>query len=314
MWGEAAAVTPGFVPFAERFAPESRFGYLYPMSTFADIQEHWQQALRPLYPSREINNLFRFVLEDVFLLSTAQQLLVRDHDVSQSTADQLEVILERLLTGEPLQYITGFTYFDDLKIEVSPAVLIPRPETEELVFWIAASIPGGFSGTIVDWCTGSGCIALALKKRFSQATVSGLDWSETALHVAARNASALELDVLFEQQDALSDTYDTIPVDIIVSNPPYIPENEQAEMRTNVTAFEPHMALFVPSDKALLFYSAITEKAMRQLPAGGLLFFELHEDYAHETQQLVEATGAFSSVEIREDLSGKNRMLKAVRL
>lgn len=283
------------------------------MSTFADIQEHWQQTLKALYPSREINNLFRFVLEDVFDLSVAQQLLVRDHAISQSTVEQLEVIEARLLTGEPLQYIIGFTYFDDLKIEVSPAVLIPRPETEELVHWVAESVAPDFSGVLVDWCTGSGCIALALKKRLPQAHVSGFDWSETALHVAGRNATALNLHVLLEQKDALAETDTAEKADVIVSNPPYIPENEQAAMRENVTEFEPHMALFVPDHDALLFYRAITQIAIQQLSPNGLLFFELHEDYAIATKEMIETTGAFSSVEIRQDLSGKNRMLKAVR-
>jgi release factor glutamine methyltransferase len=280
---------------------------------FSDIRQHWQQALSDLYPAREIDNLFRYVLEDVFDLSPSEQLIQREQEQPAGMLKQLDGILDRLLTGEPLQYITGFTYFDDLKIGVSPAVLIPRPETEELVHWVLESVPAGFSGTIVDWCTGSGCIALALKNRLPNATVSGLDWSEAALQQAGINAESLGLPVHFERKDALAEIVSAEQVEVIVSNPPYIPEQEKAIMRTNVNDFEPHMALFVPDDQALLFYEAITQLAIAQLKPGGWLFFELHEDFAAATRTMVEATGAFSHVEIRKDLSGKDRMLKAAK-
>lgn len=282
------------------------------MNTLVDIQLDWQQQLAILYPEREINVLLRFMVEDLFGWSYSRQLDAKHELLPADMISRLTEAGARLQKGEPLQYITGFTYFDELKIRVSPAVLIPRPETEELVHWIAESLSPDFNGTIVDWCTGSGCIALALKNRFPHATVIGYDLSETALEMARQNASELQLDVLFEAKDALTDD-SRLPVDIIVSNPPYIPEQDAAEMHENVLEHEPHMALFVPDSDALIFYRAITEKALRTLRPGGDLYFELHERYADETKQMVLDTNNFQSVEIRNDLQGKARMLKALK-
>lgn len=283
------------------------------MKTFSAHLQHWQQTLKEIYPEREIANIFRYILEDVFDRSPAEQLVQRDQLVDATISEQLQQIEARLLKGEPMQYITGFTYFDELKIRVSPAVLIPRPETEELVQLVADSLPADFLGTIIDWCTGSGCVALALKNRFTNASIHGYDWSEPAIEMAIQNQNNLQLAVDFQLKNALEAEENGPKVDVIVSNPPYIPENEQTRMRTNVVSFEPHIALFVPNESALLFYQAITEKAIQQLVPGGILAFELHEDYALATQELVQATMQFSSVEIHQDLSGKNRMLKAIR-
>lgn len=289
------------------------------MRTLADIRRHWQQQLAGLYPSdeagqpsREIDALFRFTLEDLFGLNSAEQLAQRDRALPPETIGKLNTVLARLQNGEPLQHITGFTYFDDLKIRVSPDVLIPRPETEELVYWIAESLGKDFEGTIVDWCTGSGCIALALKNRFPKAGITGYDLSEEALGMARLNSSELKLEVRFEQKDALAGEAVSEPIDLIVSNPPYIPGADKAGMRRNVTEFEPHAALFVPDDDPLLFYKAIAGKAVTALKPGGMLFFELHEDYAEETRAMVLATNAFSEVTVHEDLQGKPRMLQAV--
>lgn len=284
------------------------------MKTLAELQLHWQQTLHNLYPEREINNLFRFALEDVLNLSYSEQLIQRTVEQTEGFCTKLENVLLRLETGEPLQYITGFTYFDNLKLIVSPAVLIPRPETEELVEWVSETLDSGFNETIIDWCTGSGCIALALKQRFPASTVIGYDWSEEALEVAQQNAKALKLPASFELRDALAVTDSAEKVSVIISNPPYIPQNEQELIRSNVRNFEPHIALFVPNESALLFYEAITQTAIQQLNPGGWLFFELHEDFAEQTKQMVEKTQCFSSVEIRNDLQGKARMLRAKRL
>jgi release factor glutamine methyltransferase len=284
------------------------------VKTLANLQLHWQQTLNNLYPEREINNLFRFALEDVFGMSNSEQLMQRTIEQSDEFLAKLENVLQRLTTGEPLQYITGFTYFDDLKLSVSPAVLIPRPETEELVGWVSETLDVGFNEPIIDWCTGSGCIALALKQRFPKSMVIGYDWSEEALEVAKQNAEALKLQVTFGLRDALTNDDSKEQVAVIISNPPYIPENEQELIRSNVRNFEPHIALFVPNESALLFYEAITQKAIQQLQPDGWLFFELHEDFAEETKQMVENTGGFSTVEIRNDLQGKARMLRAKRL
>lgn len=276
---------------------------------FGSILAHWREQLSDLYDGREVAAMFRIVLEDLLELGKQQQLSEWNAVQDVKVRDLLSGVLGRLLTGEPLQHVTGFTYFDDLKIAVSPAVLIPRPETEELVYEVVNRLPAGFSGTILDWCTGSGCIALALKKHFPMATVKAFDLSEEALEVARKNARDLSLEVIIERRDALA--AESPQADVIVSNPPYIPDSELAAMHSNVTDFEPAMALFVPDDQPQLFYDALIRKAVTSLPSGGMLFFELHEDHAGGTRELAEQTGQFSEVMIVKDMQEKQRMLVA---
>lgn len=283
------------------------------MKSLTEIQQQWQRELHGLYPQREINNLLRFILEDVFHKSPEEQLEMKEQLQSDETVERLYAICRRLLSGEPMQHITGFTYFDDLRICVSPAVLIPRPETEELVHWVNESLPADFSGTIEDWCTGSGCIALALKNRLPHAHVYGYDLSGEALTIAEHNAAELQLNVCFEMDNALQPSGKKEPVEVIVSNPPYIPERERNLMHSNVRDYEPSMALFVPDSEPLLFYRALIHYAAEKLVPGGQLFFELHEDFAQETSAIVRQTGCFSQITVRNDLYGKERMLRAVR-
>ncbi|WP_343747867.1 peptide chain release factor N(5)-glutamine methyltransferase [Fluviicola sp.] len=274
------------------------------------VLENWKKQLGELFPEREIRNLFHLTLEDALGFNRA---LILSNQVGEFSGDQmrqLEQVLNRLKAGEPLQYIVGFTYFDDLKIQVAPGVLIPRPETEELVAWIDESLQNRENLKMEDWCTGSGCIALALQNRYINSEVFGYDISDEALEIARNNGKSLHLAVHFENKDALN-AVSSEKADVIVSNPPYIPWQEKAEMHRNVTEFEPDLALFVPNDDPLLFYRSLTIYASKSLAPGGLLFFELHENYARETKQMVEESG-FTSVEIREDLQGKQRMLKAV--
>jgi len=282
------------------------------MQDLKELTTTWADNLKQLYSEREVRNILLLVLEDVFGLNRSALLVSKEIDLSEAQLKELAQISSRLQTGEPVQYIIGFTYFDDLKIGVAPGVLIPRPETEELVSWIQETIQDQQDLKIEDWCTGSGCIALALKKRNPRSDVWGMDISPEALEIARSNAKALELDVKFELQDAL-ETEKKEGVDIIVSNPPYIPWIEKEHMHENVTAFEPDLALFVPNESPLLFYRAITRYAAKSLNDKGYLFFELHENYALETKTMVESSG-FHSVEIRKDLQGKDRMLKAQRL
>lgn len=272
--------------------------------------EDWKKQLGALFPEREIRNLFYLTLEDILGLNRSLILSNQVGEFSEEQAHLLQTVLERLRAGEPLQYIAGFTYFDDLKIQVAPGVLIPRPETEELVVWVQESIGRRENLKIEDWCTGSGCIALALKHRNPAFEVKGYDISPEALEIAAENARQLNLELVFQQKDALN-AESTGNVDIILSNPPYIPWKEKEDMHRNVTEFEPDLALFVPDEDPLLFYRSLTQYASKTLSSGGLLFFELHENYASETKHMVEEFG-FDPVEIRTDLQGKQRMLKAV--
>lgn len=281
--------------------------------TFKEYTDYWCHSLQSVYDEREAKNILQLACQDVLGWSRAELMSKQSEDFSEENKDLLQDLLIRLITGEPYQYIVGFTYFYDLKIEVSPSVLIPRPETEELVDWVRNELPANFKGRIEDWCTGSGCIALALKSVFPAATVFGIDVSKEAIFRAKSNAQKLGLDVVFEIHTALSDedAYSE-KLDVMVSNPPYIPVHEKEMMNKNVIDYEPELALFVPSDEALLFYNALGQQAWRRLVPGGKLFFELHEEYAHETKQAMETLG-FTNVEVRNDLQGKPRMLMATR-
>lgn len=280
------------------------------MRDFKELTRIWCDDLKEIYSEREARNMLLLTLEDVFKFNRSTLLVSSEIDLSETELEELSKISSRLKRGEPYQYIVGFTYFDDLKINVAPGVLIPRPETEELTAWIQETMLLNLP-IIEDWCTGSGCIALALKNRIPNAKVSGFDISEEALEIAQKNGNGLNLNVQFEKRDALSILVSgNEKVDLIVSNPPYIPWIEKMEMHQNVTGFEPDLALFVPNEDPLLFYRKIAEYARFSLNTDGYLFFELHENFAIQTKEMVEKLG-FQSVEIREDLQGKSRMLKA---
>jgi release factor glutamine methyltransferase len=221
--------------------------------------------------------------------------------------------VKRLQENEPFQYILGEIEFYGLTIKCDKRALIPRPETEELVDWISGN---SNIEKVVDICSGSGCIALALKTVYKNASILGVDISEDANDLARQNAQLNQLDVTFETADALeiqADFWNTLSdLDLIVSNPPYIPENEKGEMAANVLDFEPHLALFVENNSPIIFYERIADLAQQKLKSGGLLYFELHHFYSAEVITHLEKIG-FQQIEVRKDLQGKNRMLKAVK-
>ena len=278
------------------------------MQDLKKITKAWANQLSDLYSEREARNILLLALEDVFGFTRSALLLSKEIDLSEEQLEELRKIASRLKAGEPYQYIVGFTYFDDLKLKVAPGVLIPRPETEELISWVQETIQDRENLKVEDWCTGSGCIALAIKNRKPDFEVKGFDISTEALEIARLNAKELNLDVQFEINNALKPE-NKEKADVIISNPPYIPRKEKAKMHQNVTDFEPDLALFVPDENPLLFYRAIAEYALNNLVDQGCLFFELHENYAPETKLMVEELG-FTSVEIKEDLQGKHRILK----
>lgn len=283
--------------------------YFRTMKALKELELHWEMELTPLYPKREIKSLFHLTLEDLLGISKKMLLSNPDLNLSLDACSQLNRVIERLKLGEPYQYIVGFTYFNDLKINVNQSVLIPRPETEELVYWILESIQQQENGVIIDWCTGSGCIALALKHHLKNWELHGIDISNEALLMAKINSDALNLNVKWHEDSALLPSIQ-LKADVIVSNPPYIPIADKTEMHQNVLDFEPEIALFVPDNNPLLFYKAIAEYALNNLNDKGWLFFELHERFALETKSMLEEHG-FNHVEIKCDLQGKQRMLKA---
>jgi len=239
-----------------------------------------------------------FIMNTSFRLSESDLLFVRS-------------FVKRLQNNEPFQYIFGETEFYGLKIKCDKRALIPRPETEELVDWISEY---DNAERILDCCSGSGCITLALKSVFKNSEVIGVDISEEANNLALENANLNQLEVLFHKANAL-DEKDTFlnslnSLDIIVSNPPYIPKKEIQEMAPNVLDFEPHLALFVDNDSPIIFYKRIADFAILKLKNKGLLFFETHHLFCDEVVNYLKKIG-FNKIEIKLDLQGKKRMLKA---
>lgn len=264
------------------------------------------------YPDREIQGFTDLIFDHLLDYSKTDILLNRDTKLSKSTFFQIKEILNQLLGRKPMQYILGKAWFYGLKLSVSPDVLIPRQETEELVKWIIDDA-GSNSLKVLDIGTGSGCIAVALAKNLHAAEVTATDISEKALMVAGQNARSAGTEIEFFTDDIFA------PVrimsgkfDIIVSNPPYVTESEKALVDKNVLHFEPLTALFVPDENALIYYKAITSLARVILNPGGRLYFEINENKAGETEELL-IRNMFSGIEIRKDINGKFRMIKAVR-
>ena len=222
--------------------------------------------------------------------------------------------LQRLKEEEPIQHITGIAHFFGLEFKVNKHVLIPRPETEELVEWVMSSSSTKINPLkIVDLCTGSGCIAVSLAHQLNSASVFAVDVSDKALAIAATNAKTNKVAVEFFKVDLLQNTALPIPtaLDVIVANPPYVRHLEKKQMHKNVLAYEPDLALYVADDNPLIFYEHITVLATQYLKPGGLLFFEINQYLAEETKAILLKNG-FADVELRKDIFGNFRMLKGV--
>jgi release factor glutamine methyltransferase len=270
-------------------------------------------TLTPPYGDREAASISRWLFDDYFNIkahNTNDELMFETF----LQTDFLS-IKERLLNGEPIQYITGFAWFYGLKFKVNPNVLIPRPETEELVEWVLQTVGKRKGMSVLDIGTGSGCIPVTLKLKNPNLEVSAVDISEGALITASRNAYRQNADVIFQRLDILNeDNWANLgKFNIIVSNPPYIPTAEKALMERNVLAFEPELALFVEDDNALIFYEKIAEFAKKHLFTEGgadYLFFECNQYNALDVVEMLQKMG-FSEVELRKDMSGNDRMIRA---
>ncbi|SOD14277.1 peptide chain release factor N(5)-glutamine methyltransferase [Pedobacter xixiisoli] len=287
----------------------------------------YQEKLSALYDEDEIQSLFLIALEDVLNYKKTDYILNKQELVPDTALLKLNNILLGLAKGTPIQYIIGRTEFYGLKFKVNSSVLIPRPETEELVKWIlercqSTAVSGQDSQVvnlnskvvnILDIGTGSGCIAIALKKHLPKAYVSAVDVSSAALSTAKDNGILNEVGVSFIEDDIL-DYKETYPVkfDIIVSNPPYIKEDEKPEMHENVLANEPHTALFVSNEKPLIFYEAIADFALLHLKKDGQLFFEINANLGRETIRMLDLKG-FTDIRLRLDMQGKERMILAIK-
>ena len=277
-------------------------------------KRHFTEALAEKFPQREAEQLMRILLEDLFGIDLKCQLMDPNLRIDELQHYQLEHAVKRLLAGEPVQYVTGMARFGDLLIKVSQSVLIPRPETEEMVQKICTSMPKEKPLRIWDIGTGSGCIAIALAKYFENAEVVAFDVSEDALKIAKRNAESNGAKVVFVQDDILNPTsvFFAQPVDLVVSNPPYVCDSERAAMEANVLDWEPETALFVPDDDPLLFYRQILALAKNQLNPNGQIWFEINEAKGEEMLSLCCEMG-FPKADILEDFSGKPRVCRACR-
>lgn len=270
------------------------------------------EKLSAKFPQREAEQLIRILLEDLFDIDLKRQLLEPNLCIDERQHYLLSEAVRRLMAGEPVQYVTGMARFNDLLIKVSPAVLIPRPETEELLQKVCASIPKEKTMRIWDIGTGSGCIAIALAKQFPDAEVIAFDVSDEALQIAKENAESHGAKVTFVHDDVLHPTSDFFsqPVDLVVSNPPYVCDSERAAMEANVLDWEPETALFVPDDDPLRFYRKILELAKKQLNPDGQVWFEINERMWEEMLLLCREMG-FAETEILEDYVGKQRFCRA---
>lgn len=268
------------------------------------------EGLSGSYSAGEISALTCIIATE--LLGVSQMAFYLKDDITL-TAEQetlLDNAIERLKKQEPIQYILGYSDFCRLRFKVTPATLIPRPETSELVEWIASEAAGRES--ILDIGTGSGCIAVSLAHKMPQSKVTAWDISNNALAVAAENSKANGCVVTFEQVDILAYEPTGEQFDIIVSNPPYIKEFEKEAMHANVLNWEPHTALFVPNNDPLLFYRTIAEKGLTLLKPGGSLYFEINRAHGKDTIDMLAALG-YTSIELRKDFADNDRMIRAVK-
>lgn len=302
--------------------------------TIHEAQQQLLFKLYDIYDNREAAAITNLVMENITEWKKIDRVVNKEVPLSLPKIELLKKFTGELLSHKPVQYVLHEAWFEGMKFYVDEHVLIPRPETEELVDWVAAEIKNEQSAirnkgvsdhpkpaityypfTILDIGTGSGCIPIALKKKLPFAEIYSCDLSEEALNIAKRNANNNNTDIQFLHLDFLNEQQrSALPAfDIIVSNPPYVPIKDKPTMMRNVTEHEPHLALFVEDDEPLVFYKAISDFAKQHLLSNGKIFVEMHEDQSANVKKLFPS-GAFNSVEIKKDMQGKERMLKATML
>lgn len=278
--------------------------------TVNDYKKRFLNQLPAFYDETERLNLFYMTMEFVLNYNKADVVLNGNESILIENQQKIDAIIKRLQDNEPIQYITQQANFFGYDFKVSPATLIPRPETEELVDWILTEMKKQpqKNWRVLDIGTGTGCIPITIKKEFPLAEVFAIDISVDALKIAQENATKLQADVTFIQQDILQ-TEQLDVYDIIISNPPYVRNLEKAEINENVLQHEPHLALFVDDNDPLIFYRKITQLAYKSLHENGMLFFEINQYLGNEMQEMVSAY--FKTIELKKDFIQNDRMMKA---
>ena len=281
-----------------------------------DILDIYHKELDLIYGKNEVDSFFNLLIEFHFNLKRIQLIVDPNYLLDNQQEQLMFEALSKLKLQKPIQQIIGETEFYDLTFKVNEHTLIPRPETEELVRWIVDDLKSNEEPiAILDIGTGSGCIAVSLAKALSNSQVSAIDISKEALNVARENARINKVDVNFIEADVLnSETFDFEEgiFDVIVSNPPYVRNSEKKDMKDNVLNYEPHQALFVENEDALIFYKAISQLALRLLKPKSSIYFEINQYLREDMFNLIKSLG-FEDIEIRKDMFDNDRMLKAIK-
>lgn len=288
------------------------------LMTIDDARKKITKSIATIYHESEAKNIAELIIEHITKQSRIESFLKKQKDLSEEETKLLDQSIDRLKKHEPVQYVTNECWFANMKFYVDKNVLIPRPETEELVDWVVrdTSLKSEVRNQrsevrILDVGTGSGCIAIALKKKLQLAEIWACDISDEALNIARMNADLLNATIDFVGIDFLDQIQrNQLPqVDLVICNPPYVPEKDKIEMKKNVADHEPATALFVTNYDPLIFYKAIAEFGKEKLDKNGNIYVEIHEDFANEVRSLFSLKG-YQSIEIKKDLQGKDRMIK----
>lgn len=283
--------------------------------TLKEYRNIFNTTLSELYPKTEIDTFLGLLIEEYLGLNRVDLVIKADFKIDESKLIILNKVLKRLQKEEPIQYIIGHTEFFGYPLIVNQNTLIPRPETEELVAWIIDEVRNNSNYSnkqisILDIGTGTGCIPISLAKELNNAVISAIDVSEKAIEIAKKNAIENQVNINFITKDILQTTNLNTQFDIIISNPPYVRNLEKKEINNNVLENEPHLALFVEDNNALIFYDKIADLAKNHLNKNGCLFFEINQYLGQETSTLLKSK-AFKNIELRKDIFKNDRMLKA---
>jgi release factor glutamine methyltransferase len=280
--------------------------------TLSQIKTRFVKQLLSVYPNQEIDSIFTITARQLLNYSKIEIHLSKDEKIQPDTENKFLVILDRLSTGEPIQYILEETEFYGIKLKVDRRALIPRPETEYMLDIALQCLPKNKPIDIIDLCTGSGCIAIALAKNIPLANITATDISNETIKLAEENSNTCNTRIRFVEDDLLIPSFKFGFYNFMISNPPYVRDSEKAFMHKNVLDFEPATALFVPDSDPFLFYRAIAEFGKSHLYKKGIILVEINENFGNETAD-VFLKSEFDNVEIIKDLQNKDRFIKAFK-